>query len=214
MIKGTKIDTIRSVATKQTLGKEVLMKRKTIMSVTGMLLLVFAIVIGSTNVYAASLNSSQMKKIKNLVSSTLPLTMSSFYGQNAVKKRKSRTFNFSKASDRKKVLYGVYGDLSSKDLFGIKMEKVTDDTGKYYGIYYADTGNAIFMYKNYQYRNDGSGKYNVTADFFFELDDDGYKNSGKLGTAVFTIQKNSKSKYGYVLRKMTIKKTSNTYPWG
>ena len=90
------------------------------------------------------------------------------------------------------------------------MKPVTDDTGKYYGKYYADTGDAYFMFKNFKYNSIGNNSYRVTANFYYKLE----SKSGSIGKVTFRVKKNSDSKYGFILKKMNVKRTSDVNPWG
>ena len=183
------------------------MKKKLLSMVTVLFLALVIVFTSTSNAYAAGLSSSQKSKIKSLVSNTLPLTMCT---NMSIKKGNKKSFDFSKASDRKKVLYGLYGETSAKDLFGVSMKPVTDDTGKYYGKYYADTGDAYFMFKNFKYNSIGNNSYRVTANFNYKLE----SKSGSIGKVTFRVKKNSDSKYGFILKKMNVKRTSDVNPWG
>ena len=201
--------------------------RKKILAV----ILTFAMAFGGAVLYAApttvyakiSLTTSQKSNIKKLTKKTIQFSASQI--SNIAQNKNSASLNFSKASDRKKIMYAAWAGYFypdtyetkssqvtiSKALFGKSTAYVSDNNMKYYGVYYGDWGDTDFKYKSFKFTKTGDNTYKVTANISEEFHYDEYGNytedytSKTIGTAEFTIKVKSGSKYGFVLSKMSIK---------
>lgn len=145
------------------------------------------------------------KKVNKLVGEFRDLL--GYYSVYGVKKGKSKSFDYSKDSHRRKMMeytYFKHMDLSSKKqkslskkLFGKSISKKVTQTMGDWGCYWP----VLKVSKIYKY---SKTKYQVNVTVYFD-DDMGERT--KEGTAVFTLKKSKNAKYDYYVTKVKITST-------
>lgn len=186
------------------------MKIKRILRTLVMVIIATGLIVSSDQVIsqAATVKKSDRSKIVRLVSNTINYAA---YEQSYNMKRGARKrLDFSKDSARKKVIscpsYSYikiatfpYSNQKKMSicLFGTTTSEVSNPM-------IGDWGVTQPFYSGYKYIKQKNGSYKVTTSIMWK---DNYINkTTRKGKVTFIVKRKSSSKYGFVLRKMTVRR--------
>lgn len=178
----------------------------------GVIIIVFAVLIGSigtvTKACAASTDVTQTIKDRDKINS-LGTEFQDFVGFCVFYEmgiNEKLTFDFSKSTNRQKMLkytYWNHGKLNkkqqdklSKQIFGTSTSKMVKQVIGDWGCSWPK----IQISKIYKI----SGKKYQVKGKLFEIMEEG--NKTKKATLIFDLKKDSKGKFGYIVKKLTIKR--------
>lgn len=170
---------------------------------------------------ATSVSSKEKKKMRNL--SYYFLDFVGFTVLESSKESFTKTYNFSKESDRKKMISYTPRCYKSSKFFGNKKNVLKKNIS--YNLFGKKTSapnlkmsgewggeSPEFKFKSYKKVNKKT--YTMTVKLYDKIWGEYYDSADirvPVGTVTFTLKKNSSAKYGYVVTKLKLHKTNNVW---